>query len=97
MDICVNGDALLCDVLDIVITNVRERNVADAWIEYESHPLVRTLSSPKLKEPCIDCPIKSKCLGGCYARAQLILGDLYGPDPLCPRVESFLNESRVSA
>lgn len=86
LNISPNGDVLLCDILDDVLSNVKEKGILAAYREQERHPLVRSLAAPKLSEPCSTCPIARGCLGGCFARAQLISGDLFAADPLCPRV-----------
>lgn len=80
------GNVPLCDILDIVVSSVTGREFLEAWQEQEKHPLVKSLTNPKLNEPCQTCPIGNKCRGGCFARAQLIAGSIYAPDPLCPRV-----------
>ena len=88
LNISPNGDVLLCDILDDVLANVRDDGVLAAWRKQEEHPVVRALAQPELREPCTSCPIRKECLGGCFARAQLMAGDIYAPDPLCPRVEA---------
>lgn len=93
MDISPDGQVLLCDVLDIAVSNVREKGISEAWEEQKKHPLVRNVANPKLAEPCSDCPEKAKCKGGCFARATIINGDIYSPDPLCPRVAGILEAS----
>lgn len=89
MDIDPAGNVLLCDVLDTKLTNVKDREIIEVWQEQESHPLVRALGHPELREPCLDCPLRRKCQGGCFARAY-INGDLYAPDPLCPRAAGLM-------
>lgn len=89
MDIGVDGSILLCDVLDIVLTNIKNKSLREVLAEEENHKLVKQVLNPKLEKPCITCPAKSKCLGGCYARAYSKYGDFNKPDPLCPAVEEF--------
>ncbi|RLI26897.1 MAG: radical SAM protein [Candidatus Hecatellales archaeon] len=91
MDLAPNGDILLCDVLDLVLSNVRVKGMRDAWLEAASHPLSREISEPKLGEPCLSCRLKPTCMGGCYARAYLAEGSLSRPDPLCPMVSRVKN------
>jgi len=86
VDVDPAGNVLLCDVLDDTFGNVTRYGVLNAWKELEADPLVKSVTSPRLREPCITCPIRSKCLGGCFARARLMTGDIHAPDPLCPRV-----------
>lgn len=85
IDIAPNGDILLCDVIDVKLSNVR-RGLKEAWLEAFNHPLNLDVVRPKLGEPCHSCRLSSACLGGCYARAYLSKGSLSHPDPLCPRV-----------
>jgi len=86
LNIAPNGDVFLCDILDDVVANVRDDGVFGAWRKRAQHPLIRELAQPELRRPCLRCPAKETCQGGCYARAQLMSGDVFAPDPLCPRV-----------
>lgn len=90
LDLDPQGNVLLCDVLDIAFANIKEKGILEAWQEQEEHPLVKSLTSPNLHEPCLTCPLKNKCRGGCFARAAIISGDIMAPDPLCPRVAGVL-------
>ncbi len=90
IDLDPQGNVLLCDVLDIAFANIKEKGISEAWQEQEEHPLVKSLTSPNLHEPCLACPLKNKCRGGCFARAKIISGDIQAPDPLCPRVAGVL-------
>jgi radical SAM protein with 4Fe4S-binding SPASM domain len=91
MDIDPAGRILLCDVLDVEVSALRGRGLVGAWREQCRSPVVRRLASPKLAPVCADCPLAHQCRGGCYARARLLSGDLYAPDPLCPRVAGVLS------
>jgi len=84
MDIGVNGDVLLCDVLNIPLTNVRNKPLIQALKEQESHELMKKVTNPNLRDPCKTCPVKNRCLGGCYARSFSKFHTFDGPDPLCP-------------
>lgn len=90
MDLDPQGNVLLCDVIDITLSNVREKNILEAWQEQEKNPLVKALTNPELAKPCLHCPLGDRCRGGCFARAQLMTGDIYAPDPLCPRVAGVI-------
>ena len=83
IDIAPNGDMLLCDVLDIVITDVRKRSLSEALKIFENHPLVKKLSQPVKKEPCKNCYVREFCMGGCYARAFKVYGNFNEKDPMC--------------
>lgn len=85
MDIAPNGEVLLCDVLDLSLGNVRG-GLIPAWEKQQKSEVVRALARPPRSGPCISCPERNRCRGGCFARAFLATGDLYAPDPLCPRV-----------
>ena len=85
MDITPSGRVVLCDVLNIEITNLRENGLGEAYQSLITHPLYKKAIKPQLKGPCKTCSIRNECRGGCYARAFLIRGDLNAPDPLCPK------------
>jgi radical SAM protein with 4Fe4S-binding SPASM domain len=90
MDVSPQGEVLLCDVLDFNLSNVKN-GVEKAFQEQETNPLVKSLSQPKkLPLPCLDCPLRRKCRGGCFARAKLANGDINAADPLCPRVAGLI-------
>jgi len=84
MDIAPDGSVLLCDTVDIKVTDVK-RGVREAWEKYSKSELVEHLTRPEnLKDPCRACEHASTCLGGCHSRALAIYGDLMMSDPLCP-------------
>jgi len=39
-------------------------------------------------EPCASCAIRGVCKGGCKIVSRFVSG-AHGPDPECPRVESY--------
>lgn len=90
MDIAPDGRVLLCDILDITLSDVRGKGILEAWKEQKRHPLVHALTNPKLVDPCSSCQQGEKCGGGCFARAAILNGDIHSPDPLCPRVAGIL-------
>jgi len=84
MDIAPDGSVMLCDTIDIKVTDVK-KGVREAWEEYSSSELVKSLERPEnLRGTCKACRYAHICLGGCHARAMAIYGDLMMPDPLCP-------------
>ncbi|MCD6235928.1 MAG: radical SAM protein, partial [Thaumarchaeota archaeon] len=91
IDIDPSGDILLCDVLDIVVGNVRS-GFEKGLEEYRKNPFVKRVMNPVLREPCKSCPLRDECMGGCYARSLIYYGTLDGPDPYCPRVKLFEDE-----
>lgn len=85
MDIDPAGNTLLCDVLEIKISNVLENGFKEAWLEYNGNPISRIFRNPsQLQGKCRECKYKFKCIGGCKARAYLTHGKFTYPDPLCP-------------
>jgi radical SAM protein with 4Fe4S-binding SPASM domain len=90
IDLDPRGNVLLCDILDTVLANVEGKEILGVWKEQEQYPLVKSLAAPKLREPCLNCSLRDECQGGCFARAQLLTGDIYAPDPLCPRVGGII-------
>ena len=90
MEIDPEGNVLLGDIADIKFSGVCEEGILEAWGEQEADSLVKSLTNPKLPEPCSSCELKQKCRGGCFARAEVMLGDISAPDPLCPRVAGLV-------
>ncbi|HHP50549.1 MAG TPA: radical SAM protein [Moorella mulderi] len=84
LDIIPSGEILLCDVLDFRVGQVKG-GLVEAWEAFCQHPLVKALAEAPLPAPCSDCPARGECRGGCFARAYILRGDLFAPDPLCPR------------
>jgi radical SAM protein with 4Fe4S-binding SPASM domain len=85
LDISPQGEVLLCDVLDISLANVRE-GLKTAWRKQEENELNRNLIQPRLSPSYEQCQLRERCLGGCFAQAQLTTGNIYAPAPFCPRV-----------
>jgi radical SAM protein with 4Fe4S-binding SPASM domain len=95
VDINPEGKLLLCDVLDISLSDVRNKSFKEALEEYLSSPILRTVENPpNLPPPCRSCPLRDICRGGCYARALILYGDLNAGDPLCPRVVHYYSSLR---
>jgi MoaA/NifB/PqqE/SkfB family radical SAM enzyme len=46
------------------------------------------VSLPKYEvpEPCASCPVRAVCRSGCRVVAKHLTGDVFAPDPECPRV-----------
>ncbi|UXD21450.1 Fe-S osidoreductase [Ignicoccus pacificus DSM 13166] len=85
IDIGPDGSVLLCDVLDIKLGNIREKNLKEVITEVNNNELVKKLREVPTTRPCRSCVFRELCLGGCYARALQRWGTLEG-DPLCPLV-----------
>ncbi len=92
LDVDPSGNVLLCDTLDLVMTNLREKSVGEAAEEYLNHPLVIRLDRGELPKECESCQFASFCRGGCRARSLLMRGSLDVADPLCPMRLEVLSE-----
>ncbi len=91
VDLDPSGNLLLCDVIDYVVSRVVEGNFKKAYHEYVSNDVVNKLLA-SIPEECKDCEIADYCRGGCFARSYLSSGNLFKPDPLCPRVNNLISE-----
>lgn len=89
MDITPSGKTVLCDVLNIEIGNVNNFSVKEAWINLLNNHIVKSIRNPKPMQPCDKCKFWSNCMGGCYARAYILTGNIENPDPLCPKVNGI--------
>ena len=86
MDISPSGKVLLCDVIDVTITSIKN-GLKQAVMEYYSSKLVSDITNPpKLPSVCEKCPIRTLCRGGCFARSLILYGDFNRGDPLCPLI-----------
>ncbi|MEM3659092.1 MAG: radical SAM protein [Thermoproteota archaeon] len=83
MDIGPGGEVLLCDTLDIVVSDVRSKSLSEAWRELRSSWVLREILE---SNPCPDCSLSETCRGGCYARSYKRYGVFNNPDPLCPKI-----------
>ena len=88
IDIDPAGNILLCDVIDVVLSNAAEKGLVKAAEEAAAHPLTRAIENPELSGACRECPYRGRCMGGCYARSLLVYGALNAGDPLCPLLGS---------
>jgi radical SAM protein with 4Fe4S-binding SPASM domain len=88
VDIDPAGNLLLCDILDIRLSNVG-KGFRKAVGEYFQSSEVNEVMNPKLREPCKSCSIKESCMGGCYARSYIMFKNFDGPDPYCPRANAY--------
>jgi radical SAM protein with 4Fe4S-binding SPASM domain len=87
VDIDPAGNLLLCDILDIKLSNVRS-GFRKAVGKYFQSREANDVMNPRLREPCKSCNIRESCMGGCYARSYLIFRSFDGPDPYCPRTNA---------
>jgi Predicted Fe-S oxidoreductases len=91
MDIDPSGDVLLCDIINLKITNVRDKSISDAFVEFRENEIVRKIINPvSLPRECKLCELSSSCRGGCYARSYIIRGDFNAGDPICPLLNRIL-------
>ncbi|MEM1639574.1 MAG: radical SAM protein [Desulfurococcaceae archaeon] len=91
MDVDPSGDVLLCDILDVRITNVRDKTIIEAFKEYRNNAIVQKIMNPdKLPADCKLCELALDCRGGCFARAHKLSGDFNAGDPLCPRISKLI-------
>jgi len=82
IDITPSGKVVFCDVLGVVVADVKRDGLRGAWEKLQKHPLNRLINTTPRQ--CMGCPAAASCRGACYARAQLYWGQLPSPDPLCP-------------
>ncbi|MCX8182962.1 MAG: radical SAM protein [Crenarchaeota archaeon] len=83
MDIGPGGEVLLCDTLDIIVSDVKGKSLSEAWRELRSS---RVLKEILKSNPCPDCSLSETCRGGCYARSYRLYRVFNNPDPLCPKI-----------
>lgn len=87
IDLSPSGDILICDVVDLPLSEVRTKSLEEAIKEMENHPIYKLLLERKKR--CPACPVADFCQAGCYARSYLCLGDISQPDPFCPHLRHW--------
>ncbi len=91
MDVTPSGKSVVCDVIGVVTADVLKDGLKRAWERTLNHPIIKAAEAGGRESPCINCPIRDACRGGCYARSYILRGRADAPDPLCPRVSGLLN------
>ena len=85
LGIAPDGTALPCHAARMLpgleLPNVRSRSVHDIW--YHSRAFNQFRGEAWMKEPCRNCPERSKDHGGCRCQAYLLTGDPANADPVC--------------
>jgi pyrroloquinoline quinone biosynthesis protein E len=65
----------------LTLPNVRDSDIRTIW--YDSPAFNCFRGEAWMKEPCRDCPERSKDFGGCRCQAYLLTGDAANADPVC--------------
>ncbi|MEZ5900597.1 MAG: pyrroloquinoline quinone biosynthesis protein PqqE [Hyphomicrobium sp.] len=85
MNITPSGKVLPCHAAETVpglqFDNVRERKLADIWLNGQAFQAYRGTSW--MKEPCKSCPRAEIDFGGCRCQAMAFTGDASNTDPAC--------------
>ncbi len=80
-----SGKALPCHAAQtipgLVFDNVRERPLADIWLNGQAFNAYR--GTEWMKEPCRSCDRREIDLGGCRCQALAVTGDATATDPAC--------------
>ncbi|MCX7720432.1 MAG: radical SAM protein [Dictyoglomus thermophilum] len=86
IDLAPTGDIMLCDVIDMPLSEIRTKSLLEALKEVEQNKLYNLLK--ERDKLCLGCNVATFCKGGCYARAYILENDISKPDPYCPKVLS---------
>jgi pyrroloquinoline quinone biosynthesis protein E len=87
LTIAPDGTALPCHAAaqlpDLNLPNVRDFGVREIWEQSDAFNWFR--GDSWMKQPCRECPEKTKDFGGCRCQAYLLTGDMYAADPVCSK------------
>ena len=87
LTIAPDGTALPCHAAaqlpDLQLPNVRNLSVREIWEQSDAFNWFR--GDSWMKQPCRECPEKTKDFGGCRCQAYLLTGDMYAADPVCSK------------
>ncbi len=85
LNISPSGKALPCHaaetIPDLRFDNVRERSLADIWVESDAFRRFR--GTGWMPEPCGSCDRREIDWGGCRCQALMLTGDAAQADPVC--------------
>lgn len=81
IDLLPNGDIVICDVLNIPLTNIKDKPLPKALEEVKIHPILQQLVNRE--NICSKCSISKTCRAGCYARTIIYKNTLQEKDPYC--------------
>ncbi|HJX21283.1 MAG TPA: pyrroloquinoline quinone biosynthesis protein PqqE [Steroidobacteraceae bacterium] len=80
-----DGTALPCHAARMLpglqLPNVRESDIRTVW--HDSPAFNRFRGEAWMKEPCRNCPERTRDFGGCRCQAYLLTGDADNADPVC--------------
>lgn len=83
-----DGNIHICDLLEdseeLSLGNIKEISLKDAWLSEKARRL-RNFDPNLAPEPCRSCEIIKYCRTGCYSFSKTCYGNMYSPDPRCPR------------
>jgi radical SAM protein with 4Fe4S-binding SPASM domain len=79
-EIATNGDISFCR-MGVVLGNIWRDDLADLWVQA---PLLREIRARRPRGPCRDCPVWTRCRGGCPAIARSRCGEATAPEIACP-------------
>lgn len=85
MNVTPQGRVLPCHASEtvpgLVFDNVKDRRLADIWLNGQAFQAYRGTSW--MKEPCRSCPRAEIDFGGCRCQAMAFTGDAANTDPAC--------------
>jgi len=80
-----DGTAMPCHAARMLpglqLPNVRESDIRTVW--HDSPAFNRFRGEAWMKEPCRNCPERTRDFGGCRCQAYLLTGDADNADPVC--------------
>ena len=85
LGIAPDGTAMPCHAARMLpglqLPNVRESDIRTVW--HDSPAFNRFRGEAWMKEPCRNCPERTRDFGGCRCQAYLLTGDADNADPVC--------------
>ncbi len=86
-----NGQVAGCSFLEPF--GVQARSLPENWTDSPELQALRNWRD-NAPEPCASCDYLDLCNGGCRAVTRYLCGEDRAPDPECPRVVSYRNQTR---
>jgi pyrroloquinoline quinone biosynthesis protein E len=93
-----DGNIHICDLLEdseeLSLGNIKEISLKKAWFSEKAKKL-RNFDATLAPEPCKSCEILKYCRTGCYSFSKACYGNLFAPDPRCPKAPKLSKDYPV--
>lgn len=93
-----DGTIHVCDLIEdtreLSLGNIKDIGLKEAWFSDKAKSL-RNFKPEWAMEPCRSCELLKYCRTGCYSFSKTCYGNIFAPDPRCPRAPKLSEDYPV--